>query len=170
MQQLCLTGDHAGIIVGRLFDALNLRPVGLRILPFAVDGAPAGEALHLLPPPPGSSCVPCRIRLTKERSVIVPQALAEVGAPGILSALRIQSPVLLEGLHGDLLTCEPFLDAVCQCMLSHRPVVLTADASAAAILRQRLPEERQIWFDVPDDPAGQAALLNTLLPEASLRL
>ena len=169
MQQLCLTGRDAGLIADRLFNALNLRPVGLRIAPFMLHGVPMGDALHLLPPP-ALNGVPCRIRLTPEDSVIVERALTEVAVPGLKAAMQLRSPLLLDGLRGDMLSCEPFMDAVCQCLMSLRPVVVTADAPAAALLRARIPEERQLWFDVPEDPSGQSALLETLVPEAALRL
>lgn len=169
MQQLCLTGENAGIVADHLFNALNLRPVGLRIAPFSVDGVPMGDAVHLLAPS-GRGGVPCRIRLTQERSVIVPQVLEEVAVPGLLAAQRIQAPLLLDGLRGDLLACRSFCEAVCQCMTGRRMVIVTADASAAELLRALVPAQKQLWFSVPEDAAGQSALLEALVPEAALRL
>lgn len=171
MQQLCLTGASAAIIADRLFSALNVRPMGLRILPFTVDGCERGDALHLLPPPapPALNGVPCRIRLTPQRSAVLTQALEEIAAPGLTAALRIQSPLLLEGLSGDLLACDALRDAVKACLMSRFPVVITADAGARKILQTLTPREDQLWFDVPEDPAGQSALLEQLIPEAALR-
>ncbi len=168
MQQLCLTGSHAPRIAERLFNALNVQPVGLRIAAFLVDGVPHGDALYLLPPPPLNG-VPCRVLLTPERTAILPQALEEVAAPGLLTAMRLQTPMLISGLSGDLLACEPLRDAVCQCMMRNRPAVVTADGSAREVLQTLLPLEKQLWLAVPDDEAGQAVLLETLIPEAALR-
>jgi len=51
MQQLYLTGTHAAELADRLFTALNIRPAGYRLQPFAVEGALRGDAMHLLLPP-----------------------------------------------------------------------------------------------------------------------
>lgn len=171
MQQLCLTGAHAEALADRLFAALNIRPVGLRILPFHVDGAPRGRMLHLLPPPapPALNDVPCQVLLAQGRYVAVPEALEHVAAPGLLAALRIQTPVLLTGLTSDLLACPAFRDAVQACLMSRHPVVITADKAAMQLLQGLTPEEKQVWFDVPEDAAAQSLLLESLIPEAALR-
>lgn len=171
MQQLCLTGSEAGTIAGRLFNALNVPPAGLRIAPFAVDGTTAGDAVYLFPPAiaPGACCVPCRIRLTQERTVIVPEVLQEVAVPALRAAMRVQSPILLQGLTADLLMCAPFAQAVCQCLQGDRPVVVTADDVAARMLQAALPEAQLLCFAVPADADGQASLLEALIPEAALR-
>lgn len=168
MQQLCLTGSCAPLIAGRLFNALNVQPVGLRVGAFSVDGVPHGDALYLMPPPPLNG-VPCRLLLTPERAVVLPQALEEVGAPGLMAAMRIQAPMLISGLSADLLACDALREAVRSCMMSARPLVVTADASAREALQSLLPPARQLWIDVPEDEAGQAALLEELIPEAALR-
>lgn len=171
MQQLCLTGAHAEALADRLFAALNIRPVGLRVLPFHVDGAPRGRMLHLLPPPapPALNDVPCQVLLAEGRFVSIPEALEHVAAPGLLAALRIQAPVLLSGLNADLLACPAFCDAVRTCMMSQHPVVITADKTAMQLLQSLVPEEKQVWFGVPDDDDAQAILLESLIPEAALR-
>lgn len=171
MQQLCLTGSAPGVIAARLFNALNVQPTILRIAPFDLDGATAGDALYLYPPAiaQGACCVPCRIRLTPERAVLVPQVLEEVAAPALRSAMRVHSPILLDGLTAELLTCSPFAQAVCQCLQSERAVVITADDVAARMLRAALPEPQLLCIAVPEDEAGRAALLEMLIPEAALR-
>lgn len=171
MQQLCLTGAHAADLADRLFSALNVRPVGLRIAPFAAQGRILGDAAHLTPPPapPLLNGVPCRVRITPEQSSVVPQALEETAAPGLLAAMRLHAPLLISGLSADVLACGPFREAVRTCLMGAGPVVITADKAAAARLQQLTPPERQLWFDVPEDEAGQTALLESLLPEAALR-
>lgn len=171
MQQLCLTGFAPGDLADRLFNALNVPFAGLRIVPFTLDGAAAGDALYLCPPSigPGAARIPCRIRLTQERSVLVPQALEEIAVPALRSAMRVQSPILLDGLTAELLLCAPFAQSVCQCLQSDRPVVLTADEDAARMLQAALPDGQLLILPVPQDAAGQAALLEELIPEAALR-
>ena len=168
MQQLCLTGRDAASLAERLFHALNIQPVGLRFDPFSVDGEVRGLAAFLTPPP-ALNAVPCRILLSGGRSVTVPAALEEIAAPGLLAALRIQVPVLIDGLSADLLACDALRDAVRQCMTAPRPVIVTADGTAREVLRTLVPQEDQVWFDVPEDEAGQSALLSALIPEAALR-
>lgn len=171
MQQLCLRGKNAVSFADRLFHALNILPVGLRIAPFTVDGEIRGDAAHLLPAPatPMHNAVPCRVFLGEGKSAIIPEALEEVAAPGLLAAMRIQAPVLLTGLTGSLLSCTAFREAVRTCLMSLRPMVIASDDSAAEILRTLTPADRQIWFTVPEDAQEQATLLETLLPEAALR-
>lgn len=168
MQHLCLCGSYAPLLADRLFSAINLQPPGLRILPFCVDGAPRGDALHLQPPP-ALNGIPCRIRIAPCTTVTVPHALEEVAAPGLVAALRLRAPLLLSGLSGDLLACEPFCQAVCDCLQGDVPVVIAGDASARQVLESRLPAHVQLWLDVPEAPAAQNALLEQLIPEAVLR-
>lgn len=168
MQHLCLCGPCAPLMAEQLFRALNLSPVGLHILPFPAEGSPRGDAIHLQPPPDLNG-VPCRIRLTREETVIVPRALEEVAAPGIRAALRIHTPLLLSGLSADLLACPVFRQTVCDALMGARPVVVAADASAREALEALLPPHVQLWLDVPADEDGRAALLEALLPEAALR-
>lgn len=171
MQQLYLTGASAGIIADRLFHALNVRPVGLRLVPVEAGGGLRGDALQLLlpPAPPLFNCVPCRVRLSPERSITVPAALEEIAAPGLMASMKVHAPMLLQGLSADLLACPAFREAVRACMMGSSPVVAVADASAVPVLQALTPEEKQLWFDVPEDAAGQSALLEYLIPEASLR-
>lgn len=168
MQQLCLTGRDAASLADRLFHALNVQPVGLRFESFAVDGCVRGLAAFLTPPPT-LNAVPCRIMMPGGRSVTVPAVLEEVAAPGLLAALRIQAPVLIAGLSADLLACDALREAVRRCMAAPRPVIVTADESAREVLQTLVPQEEQLWFDVPEDKAGQSALLTALIPEAALR-
>lgn len=171
MQQLCLTGPQAGLIAARLFDALNVQPAGLRIAPFCVGDAVAGDAVYLFPPAiaTGTGSIPCRIRLPRERSVIVKEALEEVAVSALRSAMRVHSPLLLDGLAADLLQCPAFAEAVCQCLQSDHPAVVTADAEAARMLCAILPEAQLLCLPVPEDPAEQTVLLRELIPEAALR-
>ena len=171
MQQLCLTGAHAAALADRLFSALNVRPVGLRVSPFSVDGEVRGQALHMLPPPapPLYNGVPCQVALGDGRSAIVPRVLEEVAAPTLIAALRMHAPVLLSGLSSELLACPVFRQAVRQCLASTQPVVVAADASAAPVLRSLVPPQGLICYTVPADEPGQAALLAELIPEAALR-
>lgn len=171
MQQLYLTGNHAGNLAGQLFTALNVRPVGCRLTPFEVDGSIRGEAMHLLlpPAPPLHNDVPCRLLLAPGRWAVVPEVLEEIAAPGLTAARGVHAPMLLSGLTKDVLRCRPFREAVAACLAGSRPVVVAAARDAAAVLKKLTPAEDQLWFDVPDDRAGQAALLETLVPEAVLR-
>lgn len=171
MQQLYLTGSHAGEVAARLFTTLNVRPVGLRLLPFEVGGETRGEALRLLLPPasPRFNDVPCRIRLSEDSWTAVPAVLEEIAAPSLLAALEVHAPMLLDGLTADVLACPALREAIRTCAMSRHAVVITADGDAAPILRALTPSDRQLWLSVPDDAPGQAALLETLLPEAVLR-
>lgn len=171
MQQLYLTGSHAGDVAARLFTTLNVRPVGCRLLPFAVGGEVRGEALRLLLPPaaPRFNDVPCRIRLSEEAWVAVPAVLEEIAAPSLLAALDVHAPMLLDGLCADVLACPAFREAVRTCLMSRRAVVVAAAQDAEAALRALTPPDKQLWLSVPGDAPGQAALLETLLPEAMLR-
>lgn len=171
MQQLYLTGSHASRIALQLFRALNVRPVGFRLTPFAVGENVRGEAVDLLLPPaaPLHNGVPCRIFLSPDRTAVVSAALEEVAAPGILAATSVHAPMLLDGLHADMLRCKAFREAVRTCLTGRQPVVVTASEDAAASLRRLTPPEAQLWFAVPEDEAGQAVLLEQLIPEAALR-
>lgn len=171
MQQLYLTGSHAGEIAARLFNALNVRPVGCRLAAFEVDGSVRGDALQLLLPPAGPMLngVPCRVRLAPGKCVTVPAVLEEIAAPGLLAALGVHAPMLLDGLAADLLENAAFREAVRTCLMGRRPVVVVAEASAEALLRSLTPPEKQLWFAVPKDAEGQAQLLEALIPEAALR-
>ncbi|MBQ2952790.1 MAG: hypothetical protein IJE07_04475 [Clostridia bacterium] len=168
MQHLCLCGSGAPLVAEQLFSALNVQPVGLRILPFTVDGAPRGDALWLLPPPPLNG-VPCRIRIAPEDMVIVPRVMEEVAAPGLRAALRLRTPMLLSGLRGDVLANDAFRRAVCDCLQGDIPLVLAGDDSAKQVLGALLPPDVQFWVDVPEDAAAHSALLEQLIPEAALR-
>lgn len=171
MQQLYLTGSHAGEIAARLFAVLNVRPVGCRLLPFEVGGETRGEALRLLLPPSGTrfNDVPCRIRLGQDRWTAVHPVLEEIAAPSLLAAQGIHAPMLLDGLCADTLENAAFRDAVRACLMARRPVIVTVRPDAEALLRDLTPPQNQLWLPVPDDAPGQAALLETLLPEAVLR-
>lgn len=171
MQQLYLTGSHAAHIVERLFTTLNVHPVGFRLLPFAVGGETRGEALRLLLPPasPRFNDVPCRIRLSAGRWTAVPAVLEEIAAPSLLGAMDVHAPMLLDGLTADVLECAPLREAIRTCLMSQRPVIITAAEDAEAILRALTPADTQLWLPVPDDAPGQARLLEALVPEAMLR-
>ena len=172
MQQLYLTGRHASDLAARLFTALNVRPAGCRLLPFTVGGAIRGEALHLLipPSPPLFNDVPCRIRLTPEDWAIVPRALDEIAAPSLLSALTVHTPILLDGLTGPMLDCPAFREAVRRCLVGDRAVVVVAADDAVPTLRTLTGTDSQLWFSVPDGAEERAALLESLVAEAAMRL
>ena len=172
MQQLYLTGSHAGEIAARLFTTLNVRPVGCRLLPFEVGGETRGEALRLLLPPaqPRFNDVPCRIRLRSGDWCVVPRVLDEIAAPNLLRVTSVHTPILLDGLTAGMLTCSAFREAVVQVLTSPRPVIIAADEDAEELLRALTPEETQMWMPVPATEAGRAQLLETLITEAALRM
>ena len=171
MQQLYLTGNHAGDVAARLFTTLNVRPVGCRLLPFEVGGEVRGEALRLLLPPSDPHCndVPCRVRITRDRWTAVPPVMEEVAAPSLLAVMGVHAPMLLDGLHADVLARPAFREAVRTCLMGPTAVVVAVREDAEAILLDLTPADAQLWLPVPDDTAGQAALLETLIPEAVLR-
>lgn len=172
MQQLYLTGPHASEIADRLFTALNVRPAGYRLLPFSVNGGLRGEALHLLLPPaaPMDNDVPCRIRLRSGDWTIIPRVLDEIAAPNLLRALAVHTPILLQGMTAQMLTCAAFREAVVTLLTSPRPVVVAADDDAEELLRALTPAESQLWMPVPQTAQGREALLESLITEASMRL
>lgn len=172
MQQLYLTGVHASQLAAQLITALNLRPAGYRLLPFTVGGAVRGEALHLLTQPcaPMENDVPCRIRLRTGDWAVVPRVLNEIAAPTLLQAMNVHSPILLDGLTAQMLTCAVFREAVVACLLSPQPVIVAASEDAEEILRALTDEALQLWMPVPDSEAGRAALLEELIAEAAMRL
>lgn len=172
MQQLYLTGPHASQMADHLFTALNIRPAGYRLTPFSVGGSVRGEALHLLLPPaaPMDNDVPCRIRLRSGDWAIVPRVLDEIAAPNLLRALTVHTPVLLQGLTAQMLTCTAFREAVVACLTSSRPVIVAADDDAEELLRALTPPDSQLWMPVPASEAGRSALLEELVAEATLRL
>lgn len=172
MQQLYLTGPHAAEIADRLFNALNVRPSGYQLIPFSVSGGIRGEALHLLTPPcaPMDNDVPCRVRLRTGDWTIIPRVLDEIAAPTLLQARTLHAPILLGGITGTMLTCRGFREAVVACLKSERPVIVAASDDAEAILRALTDEADQLWMPVPESAEGRAALLEELIPEATLRL
>lgn len=172
MQQLYLTGPYAAEIADQLFTALNVRPSGYRLTPFTVGGGIRGEALHLLTPPcaPMDNDVPCRIRLRTGDWTIVPRVLDEIAAPTLLQALTVQSPILLGGVTGQMLTCTRFREAAVTCLKSRRPVIVAASLDAEELLRALTAEEDQLWMDVPETAQGRAQLLEELIAEAAMRL
>ena len=172
MQQLYLTGPHASQVAQQLFTALNVRPAGYQLLPFSVEGAVRGEALHLLLPPaaPMDNDVPCRIRLRSGDWAVVPRVLDEIAAPNLLRALTVHTPILLQGLTAQMLTCTAFREAVVSCLTGPRPVIVAADDDAEELLRALTPGETQLWMPIPSTAEGRSALLEELVTEAALRL
>lgn len=171
MQQLCLTGSVPGVIADRLFNALNVQPASLRFAPFDLDGVTVGDALYLYPPAiaQGACCIPCRVCLPQDRAALVPQVLEKVAVPALRSAMRVHSPILLDGLTAELLSCSSFAQSVCQCLQSDRAMVVTGDDVAIRMLQAALPESQLLCIAVPEDDASKAALLEMLIPEAALR-
>lgn len=171
MQQLYLTGKHAGNLADQLFTALNVRPAGYRLMPFTVSGGLRGEVLHLLLPPvaPMDNDVPCRIRLRSGDWVIVPRVLDEIAAPTLRQATAAHTPILLNGLTAQMLTCAAFREAIVNLLTGERPVVVAADDDAEEMLRALTPAQTQLWEAVPENTADRAALLETLVAEAALR-
>ena len=172
MQQLYLTGEHAPELAQQLITALNLRPAGYQLAPFTVGGSLRGEALHLLTPPaaPMDNDVPCRIRLRSGDWAVVPRVLDEIAAPNLTRAVTLHTPILLGGLTAQMLTCAAFREAVVQVLTSERLVIVAASDDAEEHLRALTPEKSQLWYPVPEDAPGRAALLEELVAEASMRL
>lgn len=171
MQQLYLTSRHASALAEQIFTALNIRPAGYRLLPFSIADGVRGEALHLLLPPsdPLLNTVPCRIRVTSQEWVVVPQPLERLAVPGLASAALVHAPLLLDGLTADLLACDAFRAAVRQCLTADRPVIAVVRDGAESALRALTPPDSQQWIDVPDNPEARAALLEMLIAEAAMR-
>lgn len=171
MQQLYLTGSRASALAERLFTAHNVRPAGYRLLPFSVGGEVRGDAIHLLlaPSAPMHNDLPCRILLSSDASTIVPRVLDEVAAPCLLGAMAVHVPMLLDGMTADMLGCPAFREAVTRCLMGSRPVVVVAEEDARPLLRTLTPQDKQLWFAVPEEDAARAFLLETLIAEAALR-
>lgn len=172
MQQLYLHGEDAPELADRLFTALNVRPAGYRLIPFAVGGSLRGEALHLLMPPaaPMDNDVPCRIRLRAGDWAIVPRVLDEIAAPNLMQTLRLHTPVLLGGITARMLTCTAFREAVVAVLKGPHPVIVAASPDAKETLCALTPSDTQLWMSVPESAQGRAELLEALVAEASLRL
>ena len=171
MQQLYLTGRHASALAEQIFTALNIHPAGYRLQPFSIDGSVRGEALRLLLPPaePLLNAVPCRIRVSAQEWVTVYPALERLAVPCLTSAALVHAPLLLDGLTGDLLACDAFRDAICQCLTAERPVIAVVRDGAEAPLRALTPADSQQWLAVPEDTEARAILLETLIAEAAMR-
>ena len=172
MQQLYLTGRHASSIADRLFTALDVRPAGFRLLPFSVSGAVRGEVLHLLlpPSPPLMNDGPCRIRIAEDAWATVPRVLEETAAPCLERMTHYHAPILLDALSADLLSSPALRTALVRCLMSARPVIAVVHEDARPLLEALTPREHQLWLNVPEDADARAALLETLLTEAAMRL
>lgn len=171
MQQLYLTGRHASALAEQIFTALNVHPAGCRLQPFAISGSVRGEALHLLLPPaqPLLNAVPCRIRVTEDVWTVVPRALEDVAAPCLISAARVHTPMLLDGLTADLMENPAFREAVRQCLEGSRAVITVVRDGAEDALRRLTSADRQLWMAVPEQAEERAALLEQLITEAAMR-
>lgn len=171
MQQLFLTGPDASGLAASIFTALNIRPAGLRMLPFCMGGGERGDALHLLLPPaaPYHNDLPCRISLSEDRSIYVPPVLNEIAASALLAAKNVNAPMLLDGLTLEMLRFADFRTAVEECLRRPRPVITVAAPDAEKALRRMLPEERQLWLRIPEEENARAQLLEELIIEASMR-
>lgn len=171
MQQLYLTGRHAGELADQLFTALNVAPTGYRLTAFSVAGGVRGEALHLLLPPaaPMDNDVPCRVRLRSGDWAVVPRVLDEIAAPALRRAPSVHKPILLGGLTAQMLTCAAFREAIVALLTGSAPVVAAADDDAEEMLRALTPADTQLWEAVPDGAEKRAALLETLIAEAAMR-
>lgn len=169
-QQFYLTGSGASDLAVRLFHALNVHPAGFRLRPFAVGGSTRGAALHLLLPPafPLLNDVPCRIRIAEGEDITLTEPLCRVAVPGLRQALDARTPVLLDGLCADMLDCLPFRDAVAACLKSSQCVISVVNADAAPLLRRLIPENTQLWMEVPS--GDNHDLLEALLGEVIMRL
>lgn len=171
MQQLYLTGRHAGELADQLFTALNVRPAGYRLVPFSVAGGMRGEVLHLLLPPiaPMDNDVPCRVRLRSGDWTIIPRVLDEIAAPTLRQASAAHTPILLGGLTAQMLTCAAFRQAIVALLTGTQPVVVAADDDAEEMLRALTPADTQLWEAVPEGEGDRTALLETLVAEAAMR-
>ena len=137
MRQICLIGPQACALALRLFEALGQRPVGYRLVPFALAGREKGQLLRLLASPPGETAndVPCVARLGPEREVVIHEALDEVAAPALRRTLHVHAPVLLDGLRAAFLAPGAFRDAVADCLAGPYRVVACLHPDAEPILR-----------------------------------
>lgn len=156
MQQIFLTGKQAGEVVMRLMDALNLRPVGYRLLPFAVDGEEKGQMLRLLTPPEEGvrNDVPCIIE-TGAQPIVLPGVFDLLAAPALRQAPHAHAPVLLGGVPLLSLAAPAFREAMMDCLASAAPVITVALPDAVEAIRMMGGEQR--WFDL-DAPDGDAQL------------
>ncbi len=171
MQQLYLTGRDASALASRLFLALNVPPAGFRLLPFTIGGEVRGEALHLLlpPMPPMHNDVPVRIRMGDHAWTTVPQVLDGIAAPCLTSLTQVRTFLWVDSVTGEMLASPVFTAALRDCLLRQHPVVVVAQEDAMAALKELTPIANQLWMPVPEDAAGQEALLEELITEATLR-
>lgn len=166
MQQIYLTGANATQVAARLFHALNIHPAGYTVQPFALNGHPAGEALHLLIQPPMgyANDVPYRVILAehgeKPVTALVPDTLNRIAAPALRQVTGIGVPLLIGFADGAMLACEDFLSAVKRALHGGALCVTVAGEDAEAILRHASPESAQLWLDTADPDAALAAALD----------
>lgn len=166
MQHLFLSGEGASHLSRQLVTALNTPFSGFLLSPFHIGGQIRGEALRLIPspPPPRLNNVPCRIRLTQTEWLLLPRVMEEIAVPGLCSALNAHTPMLLDAIHSEMLSCPSFCDALIQVQSRECLVVFVVAKGAETTLKQLLPAERQRWFDT------STVTLEQLVEAAALRL
>lgn len=168
MRQICLIGARAGAVALRLFDALGQRPVGYRLVPFALAGREKGRMLRVLAAPPGdlANDVPCVARLGPGRDVVIHAAFDEVAAPALRRALHVHAPILLDGLCAANLAQGPFREAVEACLNSPCRTVACMSADAEPILRRMKGGKEALYLAVTAE--NEADLLLKLQAECFL--
>lgn len=171
MRSIFLTGLGASQAAERLFTAARVRPAGFRLLPLTTLNGQTrphdrGELLHLLmqPPAPMENDVPCVLRLSAQRRVLVRETLEEIAAPALTMCAQVRSPLLLDGISGEMLTCPAFREAVRSCVrLDSLALCILRDQAAADVLT----EPGDAVYDVP--ASGDDAVQEALLRDALMR-
>lgn len=163
MQQIFLTGKQAGDMAIRLLTALNLRPVGYRLLPFAVDGEEKGQMLHLLMPPAEGvrNDVPCIIE-TGAQPIVLPGVFDLLAAPALRQAMHARTPILLGGVPLLALAAPAFREAMMNCLAGDMQVITVVLPDAVEAVRMMGGEQLWIDLDAPDADAQMMLLQSEL--------
>ncbi len=171
MRSIFLTGPGASRAAEQLFTAARVRPAGFRLLPLTTLNGQTrprdrGELLHLLmqPPVPMENDVPCFVRLSEGRRVLVREVLEEIAAPALALCAQVRSPLLLDGVSGEMLACPAFRQAVLACVCTDSLAVCLLRDQAAA---DALIKPGDAVYDVP--VSGDADVQEALLQDALMR-
>jgi len=157
MQHIFLTGAKAGDMAMRLLGALNLRPVGYRLLPFAVNGEEKGRMLHLLTPPQEGirNDIPCIIE-TGVQPMVLPGVFDLLAAPARKQAVHAHAPILLDGVPLLSLAAPGFREAMLNLLAGDQQVIVVALPDAAEAIRMMGGD--QLWLDL-DSPDADALMM-----------
>lgn len=157
MQQIFLTGTKAGDMAMRLLEGLNLRPVGYRLLPFAVGGEEKGRMLHLLTPPEEDvrNDIPCIIE-TGRAPMVLPGVFDLLAAPALRQAAHARTPILLDGVPLLSLAAPGFREAMMNLLSGDQPVLVVALPDAVEAIRMMGGD--QLWLDL-DAPNADALMM-----------